>query len=336
MTERLYYDDPALREFDATIRRSEPRGDGVGVWLDRTAFYPTSGGQPFDVGTLGTDAVVGVEEDESGDIVHLLHARAVPPAPGSAAHGVIDWARRFDHMQQHTGQHVLSAVLEHFFKARTVSFHLGAATSTIDLDRELTAAQIARGELEANRVVWGDSPVTIRYASEEEARALPLRKEPARAGVLRLIEIGDVDLSACGGTHVARTGAIGQIALASWERFKGGQRLEFVCGGRALARQAQLRDTTAAAVRLLSVLPTELPSGIERLQGDARDLRRALAAAQTELAGYEAIAMADAAEPIGDVRVLLRIVDGDANRLKSLATRTRALRWWSRESIEEA
>src|SRR4051812_19159587 len=258
MTERLYYDDPALCEFDATVRRAEPRGDGVGVWLDRTAFYPTSGGQPFDVGTLGADPVVGVEEDESGDIVHLLHARAVPPQPGTAAHGVVDWARRFDHMQQHTGQHVLSAVIEHLFKARTVSFHLGAAAATIDLDRELTVVQIARGELDANRVVWDDRPVTIRYVSEEQARALPLRKEPARTGVLRLIDIADVDLSACGGTHVARTGAIGQIAVASWERFKGGQRLEFVCGGRALARHAQLRDTIASSVRLLSVLPGEL------------------------------------------------------------------------------
>jgi alanyl-tRNA synthetase len=318
MTERLYYNDAKLREFDAKVMRSEPCGDGIGVWLDRTAFYPTSGGQPFDVGTLGSDAVVGVEED-GGDIVHLLPSRAVPPIPGSTAHGMIDWARRFDHMQQHTGQHVLSAVLERLFKARTLSFHLGAAASTIDLDRELSQAERSRGELEANQVVWNDVPAVIRYVSEDEARTLPLRKEPARSGTLRVIDIEAVDLSACGGTHVARTGEIGQIAMSSWERFKGGQRLEFVCGGRALARHGQLRDVTASATGLLSVVPAELPAAIDRLQGESKELRRALMTAHGQLAIYEAAALSEDAEPMGASRLLLRVIDGDAHRLKALA-----------------
>jgi alanyl-tRNA synthetase len=320
MTDRLYYDDPALREFDATVVRSEPRGDLTGVWLDRTAFYPTSGGQPFDIGTLGAEAVVAVEEDEAGDVVHLLQSRAVPPAGGSVLHGAIDWARRFDHMQQHTGQHVLSAVVERLFHARTISVHLGAATSTIDLDCQLSAVQLSGGEVAANRVVWDELPIVIRYVSEAEARSLPLRKEPLRSGTLRLIEIQGVDLSACGGTHVARTGAIGQIAITAWERFKGGQRIEFVCGGRALARHAHLRDTTAAAARLLSVLPNELTDAIERLQGESKHLRRSLAHAQTDLAAYEAAALAETAEPVDGARVLLRIIGGDANRLKVLAS----------------
>jgi alanyl-tRNA synthetase len=320
MTVRLYYDDAALHEFDATVVRSEPRGGGAGVWLDRTAFYPASGGQPFDVGTLGADAVVAVEEDDAGDIVHLLHARAVAPEPGSVLRGTIDWARRFDHMQQHSGQHVLSAVVERLFTARTISFHLGAATSTIDLDRELSPVQVSRGELDANRTVWDDVPLVIRYVTDAEARSLPLRKEPSRSGTLRLIEIQGVDLSACGGTHVARTGSIGQIAITAWERFKGGQRIEFACGGRALARHAQLRDTAAAATRLLSVSPDELTGAIERLQGESKDLRRTLAEAQTGLAAHEAAALAETAEPVDGARVLLRIIDGDANRLKALAT----------------
>ena len=157
------------------------------------------------------------------------------PEPGQVVHGEIDWPRRFDHMQQHTGQHVLSAAFDQLFGVRTVSFHLGAAVSTIDLAREMSPAEIAAAEAEANRVVWEDRPVAIRFADAEEAARLPLRKEPARGGMLRLIDVEDFDLSACGGTHVARTGGIGVIAVASWERFKGGQRLEFLCGGRALA-----------------------------------------------------------------------------------------------------
>jgi alanyl-tRNA synthetase len=318
MTERLYYDDASLAEFDATVVRVEPRGDRIAVWLDRTAFYPTSGGQPFDVGTLDGVVVRAVEEDELGDVMHLLEGHA--PANGAMVHGAIDWVRRFDHMQQHTGQHLLSAVLEHTFQARTVSFHLGAESSTIDLDRELTPGQIARCELAANQVVWSDRSVSIRYATDEEARALPLRKESARSGVLRLVEIEHLDLSACGGTHVTRTGAIGQIVIASWERFKGGQRLEFLCGSRTLSRYQHLRDASAASIRLLSVLPADLPAAIDRLQGELKDARRALAAVQTDLASYEAAAMADVAENIGSCRLLLRAVDGDANRLKALAS----------------
>jgi alanyl-tRNA synthetase len=318
MTERLYYDHPETREFDATVLRVEPVERGTSVWLNRTAFYPTSGGQPYDTGLLGAAIVVSVEEDDHGDLTHVVRGPA--PEVGSTVHGTVDWTRRFDHMQQHTGQHVLSAVVDHAFRGKTVSFHLGAESCTIDIDRELTAAQLADAELSANRVVWDDVPVAIRYATEAEARALPLRKEPARGGTLRLIDIDGVDLSACGGTHVPRTGAIGQIAVVSWERFKGGQRLEFVCGGRALARQQRMRDIVAASIRQLSVLPDDLPGAIERLQADSKDLRKALAAAQGDLARYEAVAMADGAEPIGARRAVLRVIDGDANRLKALAT----------------
>lgn len=246
--------------------------------------------------------------------------RGTAPTVGAAVHGVVDWTRRFDHMQQHTGQHLLSAVIEHAFKARTVSFHLGASSSTIDIDRELSAADIARAEAESNRVIWQDLPVSIRYATEEKARALPLRKESARTGTLRLIDIESTDLSAFGGTHVARTGMIGQLLIASWERFKGGQRIEFLCGGRALARAQQLRDVMSASIRLLSVIPTELPSAIERMQQEAKDRKLALAAAQIELATHEGAALAASAEPLGAIAAVLRVAEGDANRLKALAS----------------
>ena len=334
MTDRLYYTDPYLRAFDATITRVDRRGDRLAVTLDRTAFYPTSGGQPFDTGRLGPHRVVDVVDDEDGSITHVVEPRTpnheprtdpepgiLNLEPGQLVRCEIDWPRRFDHMQQHSGQHVLSAAFDKLFGVRTVSFHLGAEASTIDLARETTPAEIAAAEAEANRIVWEDRPVAIRFVDAAEAARLPLRKEPARGGTLRLIDVDGFDLSACGGTHVARSGAIGVIAAASWERYKGGQRIGFVCGGRALDGYRTLRDAMTASVRLLSVLPEELPAGIERLLSEAKDQKRALSALQSELARYRAEELAQTAEELGaaNFRLVAQAVDADANGLKSLA-----------------
>ncbi|HJZ73581.1 MAG TPA: alanyl-tRNA editing protein [Vicinamibacterales bacterium] len=334
MTDRLYYADPYLREFDARIERLESRGGRTVVTLDRTAFYPTSGGQPFDTGTLGPFRIVEVGDEDDGTVAHVVEPEPEPeprtqnrnseprtsnPEPGTVVHGAVDWPRRFDHMQQHTGQHVLSAAFERLFKIRTVSFHLGSDVSTIDLGREALPDEIGAAEQEANRVVWEDRPVSIRFASAEEAATLPLRKEPARGGLLRLIEVADFDLSACGGTHVARTGAIGVIAVSRWERFKGGQRLEFVCGGRALRAFRVLRDAVTASSRLLSALPEELPAAIERLQLDAKEQKRTLSAQQLELARYRAEEIAAGAEPTAAGQLVVRVLDADANALKAMA-----------------
>ncbi len=320
MTERLYYEDAYLREFDASVRRVETVDGRMRVVLDRSAFYPTSGGQPFDVGTLNQAAVVEVVDEDSNAIAHLVDAPADAFSVGQPVHGSIDWTRRFDHMQQHTGQHVLSAALDRMFGARTVSFHLGTDASTIDLSRELTRDELAAGELEANRIVWENRSVSIRYASAEEAATLPLRKESARDGTLRLIDVDDFDLSACGGTHVARTGAIGVIALGAAERFKGGPRVEFFCGRRALTKFRAMRDVVAGAVRALSVLPHELPQSIEKLQADARDRQKSLSLLRQELARYRAEELATAAEATGVGRLVCRVVDADANELKWLAS----------------
>jgi alanyl-tRNA synthetase len=325
MTDRLYYADPYCREFDATIR-SVNRIDGrTLVTLDRTAFYPTSGGQPFDTGTLAGLRVVDVFDGDDGTVRHVLDAAdgTLPGgsvAPGQSVHGAIDWRRRFDHMQQHTGQHVLSAACDRLSGARTVSFHLGTASSTIDLARELSRDELAAAEADANRVVWEDRPVTIRFASAEEAATLPLRKEPTREGLLRLIDIDGFDLSACGGTHVARTGSIGVIALGAVERFKGGQRVEFFCGTRALDRFRAMRDALGRAVRLLSVLPDDVPDAVERLQDEARDRQRAVIGLEHELARYRAAELAAHGEAIAAGRLVLAAVDADANGLKSLAS----------------
>ena len=323
MTHRLYYTDPYLHAFDATVVGVEARLDRASVVLDQTAFYPTSGGQPFDTGTLGGWRVVDVIDEDDGTIAHVIDVTATNSAamlaPGQTVHGEVDWARRFDHMQQHTGQHVLSAAFDKLFSIRTVSFHLGAEGSTIDLARAVSHAEIVAVEREANRVVWEDRPVTIRFADAAEAAALPLRKEPARGGTLRLIDVEQFDLSACGGTHVSRSGGIGIIAVAGSERFKGGQRIEFVCGGRALRRFESLRDSVAASVRLLSVLPEEIPAAIERLQGEAKDQKRAFSALQTDLARFRADELAQTAETTSPGQLVLRSIDGDAASLKSLA-----------------
>ena len=316
MTERLYYTDPYAVEFDGSIVHAEQLDGKPAVILDRTAFYPTSGGQPFDTGTLGAARVIDVV-DRDDDIVHVLDRE---PAVGPV-HGRIDWDRRFEHMQQHTGQHVLSAAFDKLVGARTESFHLGSGSATIDLGREVSPGDIERAEQEANRIVTEDRPVNIRFADAEEAAKLPLRKEPARGGLLRLIDVEGFDISACGGTHVARTGAIGIIAVAGWEKFRGGSRIEFVCGGRALRAYGTLRDIVAGSVRLISVLPTELPSGIERMQGEAREVRRRLKDLQSRLAAFEGSTLADRAETIGSQHVVMAALDGwDPVGLKTIAS----------------
>ncbi len=318
MTVRLYYTDPYLREFDATVVETTTHDGKPAVVLDRTAFYPTSGGQPFDVGTLSDARVIDVVDDDEGRVLHV-----VDRLPGAAAvHGAIDWTRRFDHMQQHTGQHVLSAAFDRLLGARTESFHLGADYSTIDLARELSPADVARAETDANRVIWDDRLVAIRFAAADEAASLGLRKESKREGTLRLIDVEGFDLSACGGTHVARTGAIGVIAVSATERFRGGVRVTFLCGGRALDGFRALRDAVAGSVRALSVLPAELPAAIERLQGEGRDQRRQVKDLQVRLAAHEADALAGTAVEAGAVRLVAAALPGwDAAALKTIAAR---------------
>ena len=315
-TDRLYYLDSYLTEFDATVRHVEHVDGKPIIVLDRTAFYPTSGGQPFDVGGLGAARVLDVVDRDDGTIGHVLDRDLVE---GSPAHGAIDWTRRFDHMQQHTGQHLLSAACDRLLGARTVGFHLGADSSTIDLNHDVTAGQIAHAEADANRIVWENRPVEIRFVDAAEATSLGLRKESARTGPLRLIEIADYDRSACGGTHVARTGAVGIVAVQSWERFKGGTRVAFACGGRALQAFGVLRGAVSESIRRLSVLPRDLPAAIERVQAEIRDLRKIVRASEERLAVYQAGELAARAVALGTARLVAEVVQADASGLKNLA-----------------
>jgi alanyl-tRNA synthetase len=255
---------------------------------------------------------------EDGRVAHLV---AAPLAQGAEVSGEVDWPRRFDHMQQHTGQHVLSAAFDRVHGARTESFHLGSETCTIDLAITLAAEAVAAAEQEANRIVWEDRPVRVRFVSDAEAASLPLRKEPARGGTLRLVEVDGFDLSACGGTHVISTGAVGVIAVTGIERFKGGIRVEFVCGGRVLARFRQQRDVIASAVRRLSVLPSDLPAAIDRLQGELMDQKSAARALQGRLVEYEAESYARRVSRVAGFLLVADRVEGwDAQGLKALAT----------------
>lgn len=321
MTQRLYYTEPYRRSFDATVVSAEPVDGHLHVTLDQTAFYPTSGGQPFDTGTLGSAAVTDVIDREDGTIVHVVSGTL---KPGEVVSGEIDWARRFDHMQQHTGQHVLSAAFDRLFGVRTESFHMGQQSATIDLARDVSASEIEKAENDANRIVWEDRPVSIRFATAEEASAMGMRKESARTGTLRLIDVQDYDLSACGGTHVERAGAIGVIAIGSVEKFKGGSRVEFLCGGRALQRFRTWRSALATMQKHLSVPPTEMAATIERMQEDAKASQRTVRGFQEKLATHEAAALVARSE--GKAFVAEAIEGWDAQGIKAIAAAAVALR----------
>ena len=317
MTERIYYSEPYRRSFDAKVLAVDTVAGHTHVTLDQTAFYPTSGGQPFDTGTLGGAAVTEVIDREDGTIAHVVSGS---PRVGDVVTGEIDWARRFDHMQQHTGQHVLSASFDRLFGVRTESFHMGQLSSTIDLAREVSEAEIAKAEDDANRVVWEDRAVSIRFASAEEAAAMGMRKESSRAGTLRLIDVEDCDLSACGGTHVERTGAIGIIAIGGWEKFKGGSRVEFLCGGRALQRFRAWRGALSAVQKHLSVPPIEMAASIERMQEDAKVVQRTVRSFQEKLATHEAQALVARAERAGERLLIAEALEGwDPQGLKAIA-----------------
>lgn len=303
-TERLYYTDCYLSEFDAKVIEVQPDPRGARVTLDRSAFYPESGGQPRDHGTLGGAPVVDVLDQ--GEAVPLVVAQAPSAA---TVHAAIDWTRRFDHMQQHTGQHVLSAAFERVAPhAKTVSFHLGAEVSSIDLASDLLARpQLDEAEELANRVVFEDREVRILFRSAADLSSMDLRKPTERLGEVRLIEVDDFDLSACGGTHVRRTGAIGLIAVRKFERLKGNTRVEFVCGARAL--RAARRDflTLSEAGRALSGSPEQVAALVVRQAEELRGSLRAREKLIGRVAEYRARELAQAAPEAAGRKIIQRI-----------------------------
>jgi alanyl-tRNA synthetase len=269
LTERLYRDDPYLLEFDATIVARREHEGRPAVVLDRSAFYPESGGQPWDTGTLGPARVVAVVED--GDtVVHVLD-RALQC---DGVHGRVDAARRRDHRQQHHGQHLLSRAFLETASARTVAFHLGAEVTTIDLDRPVTEEEARAAETRTNEVVWEARPVRVSTVSAAEARGLGLHPpEGAEEGV-RLVEVEGYDIDPCGGTHPRTTSEVGVVVVTGIERYKGGTRVSFACGHRALAAIAERQSVLDRLVSLLSAPLAELPETARKVKEDVAALER--------------------------------------------------------------
>lgn len=320
MTERLYYHDTYLRAFDATI--VERADDGRRLYLDRSAFYPTSGGQPHDRGTLGGIDVVDVVDEEA----RVAHVLAQPYTGKAHVHGVVDWARRWDYAQQHTGQHLLSGTFEILFDWPTASVHFGDGLCTLELGTPaISPAQLRRAEAHANAVVAENRAVTVTY-EDAEAVAPRLRRPSGRAGTLRIVTIDDFDTSACGGTHVRATGEIGAILLRRAEKIRDNTRIEFVCGARAIRR-------ARADYEALSGIAAQLSAGIDEVaplvQGRSEEAR-ALAAANRklaeEVAGYRARAQWEATAAGGDGVRRLRAADGlSADDLRAWASACAAL-----------
>ncbi len=322
MTERLYYSDSYLGTFEArVVDRLEVNGQPA-VILDRTAFYPEGGGQPSDRGTLNRVEVVDVQTRESDDeVLHILSATL----DKEAVTGVVDRARRFDLMQQHTGQHILSQAFVHTANAETVSFHLNPDPSegalTIDLSQAaLTPAQIDQAEEFANVLVYENRPVIARFVNDEELRSLPLRKPPKVDRAIRIVEIQGFDWSACGGTHVARTGEVGVIKIVKAEKRGTETRIEFRCGHRALIDYRRKHQLISQAASDLTIGFWELDQAIRRMQADAKAARKQLLDADARLQQYEARDLLSSIEPHGDFSLIAQTwLDRDAAYLKRMA-----------------
>ncbi len=303
-TVRAYYEDPYCREWAATIVRRVRGERRVGLVLDRTCFYPGGGGQPPDAGTIGGQPLVEITEEDD-----LIHWVAEDPS-ADTVHCALDWPRRLDHMQQHTGQHILSAAFERVLDADTVSFHLGEDVVSIDIARiGLTEDDLRCVEQAANDVVMRDIPVGVHYFEPGQPIPLPLRKPPAVEGTVRIVAVEGVDYSPCGGTHCARTGEVGAIKIVRAERRGQETRIYFLCGGRALEDYRRKHAIVSSMAAHFTVADAELPDAVARLEDEARSLRKALEHAQARLLELEAASLLESAERIGDVRVVARVFD---------------------------
>ncbi|MBR3504813.1 MAG: phosphoesterase [Clostridia bacterium] len=305
MTERLYYDQPYLTSFDAVVTDARPHGSGCAVSLDRSAFYPTSGGQPFDTGALNGLPVTDVFVDEAGEVWHSVEGAL---SPGDAVRGEIDWARRFDHMQQHAGEHMIAGSVWRQFGGTTIGLHLGAAFSTIDVtmphgETHLTPDQIRAVEDDVNGEIQRDVPIRCWFPDEAELAALPLRKPPTVKEHVRVVAIGEREMVACGGTHPSSAGQIGLVKIIDARPSKGKTRLAFVCGMRAVRDYREKYDACTRAAALLSAQPAQLPKAVTRLNDAVAALEHEISQLRQAEALAQAPAIRERAEVIGGYRV---------------------------------
>ncbi len=314
-TEKLYYEDPFLREFPATVQTCEPAKDGWRVTLDCTAFYPEGGGQPADHGALGGVRVTDVHERD-GVIFHTCDG---PVEPGAMVMGTIDWVRRFDHMQQHSGEHIISGILCEKFHCDNVGFHLGAETVTIDYNADISWDQALEAERLANEAVWADRPVEISCPLPEELAELNYRSKKELTGRVRIVTFPGADCCACCGTHVLQAGQVGIIKVLSCQKFREGVRLEILCGRRAMDYLSQVYTQTRTIAQRLSVKPRDAAAAVERLEAELSAARAAQA--HLEETAFAAIAKEHAGR--GDILLFQPPMKPDSvRRLADAAART--------------
>ena len=306
MTEKLFYQDAFLREFSGTVLDCrEEKGQWV-VVLDKTAFYPEGGGQPADHGTLGSLKVVDVREKD-GEVLHFCDGKV---DIGAVVHGSIDWERRFDFMQQHSGEHIVSGILCGKFGCDNVGFHIGHELVTIDFNAELSTDDVIFVENEANRYIWEDRPLRIDWPSPAELEVLEYRSKKALSGAVRIVSWPEADCCACCGTHVRSSGQVGMVKLISCQKFRDGVRIEMAAGGRALRWINQVAGQNTKVSQLLSAKPGETAAAVERLQRDVYALRGRVA----ELEEGDFIRKTEEFAGKGDVLLIEGIMAGDSLR----------------------
>ena len=291
-TVKLFYNDPFLTEFSATVLSCEEGKGGYKVVLDQTAFYPEGGGQPTDIGVLGGVKVTDVHE-KAGVITHTC---AAPLEVGAVVSGKIDWAVRFDHMQQHSGEHIISGILCQDYHCDNVGFHMGADTVTIDYNTEITWEQVLDAERKANEYIWADIPVDISYPDKAALDALDYRSKKELSGQVRIVAFPGADCCACCGTHVLRAGQVGLVKVLSCQKFREGVRLEILCGQRAFKYLSAVYDQDRAIAQRLSVKPHDTYAAVERLEDELAALKLRAAQLEEQVFAQIAESYADSAD----------------------------------------
>lgn len=304
LTAKLYYEDAYIQQFQAIVVSGGRDDQGRAyVLLDRTAFYPTGGGQPHDTGRIGGLTVLDVESDEDGNVRHYVDQ--LPARYGESVDCTVDWTRRYDHMQQHAGQHVLSAAFERLYDAETVGFHLGKETVTVDIAMyPISKEQLAAVEEQCNHIVMEDRPIETRWVDKEELDPYPLRKPPTVDENIRLVIVNDYDWSPCGGTHPSSTAQIGPIKILGMEKNKGGARVEFVCGGRTLRNMQLKQDILTELQQKLSSSETDLAETVNRLLSKNKMLDKEVQALRFEVLSYQAKDLLHSAEEWNGYRLV--------------------------------
>ncbi len=317
MTERLYYKDSYLREFNARIVQRWDQKEKAAIVLDRTSFYPTSGGQPHDTGLINEVKVLDVYEEE-GKVIHLLEK----DVEGDLVKGVIDWERRMDHMQQHTGQHILSQAFVKNLQAETIGFHLGEEVANIDLNiQEIREEDLWKIEDLANEIIRRNLPIAVHFVDEEEIDRYSLRKETDRKGNIRIIEIEGFDASACGGTHLKFTGEVGLLKIRKVEKVGSKIRVDFYCGERALHDYRWKNSIINEFANRFTTADKDLRDSLLKMEEENKALKKHLREVRGKLISLEAEELYKNTEVFRGYRILKKIFDNrDMQELKTLCS----------------